>query len=94
MNQELREALTALLEKGLLRIRGEAAKGEMESCRVEADHLHNIPRMLLDYQPGPLRYYWDAERLGYLEAGGSAAYYEGEWSVIGRFARMVPPIGE
>lgn len=93
MDQELREALTLLLEKCLLRIRGEAGKGDTESCRVEADHLHNIPRVLLDYQPGLLPYYWDAERLGYLEAGGNATCYEKEWAVIGRFAWVIPPIG-
>ena len=41
--------------------------GRADRCALEADHLHNLPRLLAEYRPRVLLYYWDVERAGYIE---------------------------
>jgi hypothetical protein len=63
---EIAEAITMILAWGLLRIRSLGWSGQADRCAAEADHLHNLPRLLSDYSPGRWRYYWDFERTNYL----------------------------
>src|SRR5262245_48383576 len=64
---EIAEILTEILETGLLTIRVLGWNGEADRCAVEADHLHNLPGLLANYCPEKLLYYWDVERVGYVE---------------------------
>jgi hypothetical protein len=65
---EIAYILLEMLETGLQSIRALGWKGEAGRCAVEADHLHNLPRLLADYDPVRLLYYWDVERLDYTES--------------------------
>lgn len=64
---EVAEIVLEMLEYGLIVIRLQGWEGLADRCAVEADHLHNLPRLLAEYDPKLLLYYWDAERVGYLE---------------------------
>lgn len=64
---EIAEVLLAMLETGLLRIRALAWSGQADRCAIEADHLHNLPGLLADYSPERLHYYWDVERVSYID---------------------------
>lgn len=67
---EVAAILGEILTIGLLQIRnGTPDLGRMQA---EADHLHNLPRLLVDFDPDCLCFYWDAERPCYLRAIGSA----------------------
>ena len=75
-----------ILRWGALRARAAGWSGDARRAAVEADHIHNLPGLLLDYLPGRLRYYLDAERPGYLKAIGG--------SPDGEFARLWAELDE
>jgi hypothetical protein len=65
---EIAEIVAEILTTGLLRIRALGWNGNnAERCAIEADHLHNLPRLLIDFQMGLLDYYWTAERLSFIQ---------------------------
>jgi hypothetical protein len=59
---EIAEIIVELIETALLRIRARGWAGNSARCAVEADHVHNLPRLLSDFSPERLRYYWEMER--------------------------------
>jgi hypothetical protein len=61
---EIAEILCEILRTGLLRIRSQDSAAR---CKVEADHLHNLPALLADFKPELLDFYWRVERVGYIE---------------------------
>ena len=63
---EIAAILGQILTTGLLQIRN----GSLDPRRMqaEADHLHNLPRLLVEFHPGCLCHYWDVERPSYLQA--------------------------
>lgn len=56
------ETLAAILSTGLLRIRARTWGNDASRCTLEADHLHNLPSMMVNYKPALLIYYWHVER--------------------------------
>jgi hypothetical protein len=62
---EISEILLRILEHGLLRIRALGWSGQAELCALEADHIHNLPGLLMDFSQERLAYYWTVERVGY-----------------------------
>lgn len=56
----------AILQMGTIRIRCFASAKESRKCFIEADHIHNLPDLVRDYQPARLRYYWDIERPSFM----------------------------
>ena len=55
--------LLDMLSHGLLAIRG---AGNAKLAALHADHLHNLPSLIDHYSPDRLRYYWEAERPGFM----------------------------
>jgi hypothetical protein len=51
-----------ILHFGLLRLRDAAGAGYAEYCRVEADHLHNLPSLIGEQSESRHDYYYHAER--------------------------------
>lgn len=67
MNDEaIRDVLLQILHVGLLRIRAAGFGGKSEVCAREADHLHNLPGLARSLDRGELRYYFSAERQGFV----------------------------
>ena len=62
---EIASILLEILEHGILEIR--ALHQDHEYCFRGADHLHNLPRLIRDYDPARLLHYWSCERDGYIE---------------------------
>jgi hypothetical protein len=54
--------LVEVLKWGLLRIRTAGDQGDGRRCSQEADHVHNLPALLIDYAPQLLAFYWNTER--------------------------------
>src|SRR5262249_16432272 len=65
MNRE--QAYLNLLHHGLVMIRNSASAGQIDLCRVEADHLHNIPSLLHETNEHRHLYYIEEERGLYLD---------------------------
>jgi hypothetical protein len=78
---EIAEALCAIIEIGILRVRNQAHANE-EACHVEADHLHNIPKLLTEFYPELLDYYLDVERVSYLSSSVNHAAYIPYWEKL------------
>jgi hypothetical protein len=64
---EIAEILLDMLEWEVIKIRSFGWEGRADQCAVAADHIHNLPRLLAEYHPEGLLYYWDTERVCYLE---------------------------
>ena len=62
-----------------------------EQCALLADHIHNLPDLLKDYQPKLLDYYWNTERTSFLyqaqKLGLSSELFQEQWK---RIAPHVP----
>jgi hypothetical protein len=66
-NQPRDGAYLALLHRGLVMIRNHAHAGHLDLCRIEADHLHNIPTLLAETNEHRHVCYIEGERGQYLE---------------------------
>lgn len=65
---QIRErAYLDLLKSGLVLVRHHAYGGRIDLCRIEADHLHNIPTLIHESNELRHAYYIDKERGLYLE---------------------------
>ena len=56
-----------ILHYGLLRIRDSAAIGHFQHCAIESEHLHNIPSLIGETNEERHLYYFNKERIYYLE---------------------------
>lgn len=67
---------------GLLRIRAMEGSQKHQRCAIEADHVHNLPNLLVNYEPELLDYYWNAERVFFVQRSTdvSTAAFEPLWS--------------
>jgi hypothetical protein len=64
---EIANIVAEIITTGVLRIRALGLNsGGAERCAVEADHIHNLPRLLSHFKPELLDYYWHAERLAFI----------------------------
>ena len=52
--------LCEILRVGLLQIR--QSVGSSDRTFAVADHLHNLPDLIANYDPAKLRFYWEVER--------------------------------
>lgn len=64
--EKRRRVYLQILERALLNIRGHANRGNSTQCALEADHVHNIPQMLIDDNEKEEVHYWNTMRAGYL----------------------------
>jgi hypothetical protein len=76
-----------ILRTGLLRIR---ALRDPERCALEADHLHNLPGLLANYEPELLEYYWRVERLVFVERSTPEDIqgFEPLWKALGKHVTL------
>ena len=86
---EIAVIVCEILRTGLLRIR---ISQDVESCQVEADHLHNLPSLLVDFRPELLNYYWRVERPSYISRCGTATAtdFEPMWKSLGSYVLPIP----
>jgi len=61
-DDEVRAIMLNILGTGLLRIRALANEGHSEACSIEADHLHNIPSLIQQFDWDRLLFYWQIEK--------------------------------
>jgi hypothetical protein len=65
--EDIRVIILEILRESVLRIRAAGWANDATRCAVLADHVHNLPELLLDYRPELLKYYWDATRPSFLK---------------------------
>lgn len=76
--------LLEIITVATLNIRREGNAGEASRCAVEADHIHNLPALLGQYNPSLLDYYWTVERPAFLAQvdGVGIERFEPMWSML------------
>jgi hypothetical protein len=88
---EIATIITEILTTGLLRIRALGWSGaNSQRCAVEADHLHNLPALLSDFKPELLAYYWDAERVSFIQRSSpeDVERFEPLWNALSEFVAL------
>jgi hypothetical protein len=83
---EIADVVLKILKVGIMRIRRLGWAHEAERCAVEADHIHNLPDLLSAYSPDRLRYYWEAERISFIQQSSpvECAGFEPLWAKLGQ----------
>ena len=77
---KIAEIVGEILRTGLLRIRNSEDIGR---ARLEADHLHNLPGLLIDYKPELLDYYWNIERVCFAKRSSpEGTGFESLWQAL------------
>src|SRR5687768_106289 len=59
---DVADALIEILRMGILQTRVWADQKDYRRCVQEADHIHNLPGLLNNYNPQLLAFYWNVER--------------------------------
>jgi hypothetical protein len=65
--EQVQIRLLAILQLGLLNIRSCAERQDHIRCGAEANHLHNIPALILDFSQDKLQFYMSIEVPQYLQ---------------------------
>ena len=64
---EIASILLQIVHDAIGNIRQGGTLRNPEQCFLEADHVHNLPRLIMDYDSNKLKYYYDVERVSYLK---------------------------
>lgn len=85
-DETVRKSLLGILEVGLLRIRAFGTAGDADSCSAEADHLHNIPKLIDSVNLERISYYYNVERSAFLSsAKATTSAFEVHWTELKQF---------
>jgi len=86
---EIAEIICEILRVGILRIRNLDSQ-DAKLCFFEADHLHNLPSLLMDYSQEKLDYYWYAERVSFQERlpAEQTQGFEPMWQPLGNHVTL------
>jgi hypothetical protein len=79
---DCRGILLEILRTGLLRIRVLGWSGQADQCTVEADHLHNLPELILNPQLELLAYYFDNSRPAFITTGVNTEQFDSLWKQL------------
>jgi hypothetical protein len=66
---DVARVILQILQVAVLRIRAVGWGGDGSCCAEEADHVHNLPALLIDYSDDLLRFYWEVERPSFMKLG-------------------------
>lgn len=64
---DVARVILQILQVAVLRMRVGGWSGDGSRCAVEADHVHNLPALLLNYSDELLQFYWQVERLSFIK---------------------------
>jgi hypothetical protein len=84
MNDDrVRRVLLEILRIGLLRVRAAGYAGHAGECAIEADHLHNLPRLVQALAVEELQYYYSVERSAFASQSSDVRNLEPLWEELG-----------
>jgi hypothetical protein len=91
---ELDALYIAIMDAGLTKLRDAAVAGDLDQCKAEAEHLHNLPSLIGEENRQRHLYYFSTERTAYLKWVLSCnrrhvkefvwTYYLPRWAQIGK----------
>lgn len=80
MSVEKQGIYLTILRYAILNMRVQGYRGNPEACFVEADHVHNIPEILMKDNMDRENYYWKVERAIYLSKADE--YYSSSFRIV------------
>jgi hypothetical protein len=80
--EDITEVLSEILATAILRIRAAGWAGDAKRCAIEADHVHNLPALLLNFDEGALQYYWDVERPSFVSESVDSKSFDPLWKKL------------
>ena len=72
---EINEILLRILRKGILRARAQGWAGRADLCAIEAEHIHNLPFLILNPNPQELEHYVNAPRVDFINRAGDVGEF-------------------
>src|SRR5262249_1900836 len=81
---EIAAILLEIVKTGLLRIRQLGWNHDPDRCAIEAEHVHNLPDLVKVYSPDLLQFYWETERISFIDQSTPAerANFEPLWDQL------------
>jgi hypothetical protein len=89
---EVAKTALEIIQNAILSIRFAAYRKHPDYCAIEADHIHNLPGLILNYRKEKLEYYLNIERQSYVERlkempDISSEAFEEQWKKLEKFLR-------
>lgn len=79
--EQIANLILRIMQTGIIQARSAGWSQNAELASLEADHIHNLPDLLLSFTMKKLRYYWSAERPSYIHRmGGEPICFEALWA--------------
>ena len=82
--EQVRIVLLRILQIGLLRIRSFGWDGKADECAKEADHLHNLPELLENFQLDRVRQYLEVYRNAFMKQAANTEQFVPQWNRLQR----------
>jgi hypothetical protein len=89
---ELDTVLLRILHKGILRIRVQGFAGLANQCALEADHIHNLPLLILKPTLQEISYYFDVTRIGFIKSADDTREFEADWNRLASILSEMPRV--
>ena len=70
---DIAPTIIELISTAVIRVRAAGWSGDAELCAIEADHVHNLPGLLLNFSFELLGFYWRVERESFRRAATDLA---------------------
>jgi hypothetical protein len=81
-----------ILKYGLISLRNATLRGDIEYCKAEAEHLHNLPTLIGESNEARHEYYFDGERVSYLEKVKPSS--PDMRFILGRYSELWPQLAD
>jgi hypothetical protein len=86
---EVAQAVLEIIQNAILSIRVAGWRPDGDYCALEANHIHNLPGLILKFSEHKLKYYLDVERNSYIdrlkEMSGNPEAFHPQWQRLERF---------
>lgn len=81
--EELRQILLKIIHSGILSARASGWSGDAARCAIEADHIHNLPNLVVSLRLEALSYYYDVTRAVYIKQSPEVDLFRKDWNRLG-----------
>lgn len=84
LSAEREAAYLEIVERGILNVRTQLGRGDVERALVEANHIHNLPALLRGGSGQSETEYWEVARAGYLRDSkpGWPSVFRQAWETV------------
>ena len=88
---EIARVILQILHRGILAARSQGWGENAQRAALEADHIHNLPRLLSDFSQDKLEWYWNNEIPCYIKARQRLGHMETEFEYLWKELQLAAP---